>query len=256
MKIWQALWPPILSFVAVALLAEVLVRLLGVPAYLLPAPSRVLATLLADGALLAGAAGATAQGALAGFALSALAGVLLAVGLSTSRLVERALYPYTVFFQTVPIIAIAPLLVLWFGQGMRSVAVCAFIVGVFPVIANTLAGLRSTDPALRDLFRLHGASPLDQLLKLKLPSALPNIVTGLRIASGLAVIGAIVGEFFAGFAEDNPGLGITILAAYRQLRTDLLFAAVLLASLLGLTLFGLIQALGHYLLRHWHPSQQ
>jgi NitT/TauT family transport system permease protein len=181
-------------------------------------------------------------------------GALSAVVLSTSRTLERALYPYTVFLQTVPIVAIAPLLVLWFGAGLKAVAVSAFIVSVFPVIANTLAGIRGVEPALRDLFRLYGASRLDTLLKLELPSALPSLVTGLRVAAGLAVIGAIVGEFVAGFSEGGAGLGILVLSSYRQLRTDLLFAAVLFASGLGLLLFGAVNLLGYVLLRRWHPS--
>jgi NitT/TauT family transport system permease protein len=169
-------------------------------------------------------------------------------------LLERALYPYTLFLQTVPIVAIAPLLVLWFGPGQRAVAASAFIVSVFPVIANTLSGIRSVDPALRDLFRLYGARRFATLLKLELPSALPHIFTGLRIASGLAVIGAIVGEFVAGFSEGTSGLGILVLASYRQLRTDLMFAAVLCAAGLGIVLFGAVSLAGARLLRRWHPS--
>lgn len=183
-------------------------------------------------------------------------GVLVAVALASSRILERAFYPYTVFLQTVPIVAVAPLLVLWFGAGFRAIAVSALIVSVFPVIANTLAGLRSVNPALRNLFRLYGASRAATLLKLELPSAVPSIVTGLRVAAGLAVIGTIVGEFVAGYAEDAAGLGITVMAANRQLRTNLLFAAVLSASLLGLAIFGAVNLVGHLLLRRWHPSEK
>jgi NitT/TauT family transport system permease protein len=188
--------------------------------------------------------------------LSGLCGVGAGVLLSSSRLLERALYPYAVFLQTVPIVAIAPLLVIWFGPGLRAVAVSALIVSVFPVIANTLAGIRGVDPALRDLFRLYGASRFQTLVKLELPAALPNIVTGLRVASGLAVIGTIVGEFVAGFSEDNAGLGITILAAYRQLKTAQLFAAVVLAALLGLAFFAAIGGIGTRVLRRWDPAER
>ena len=142
-----------------------------------------------------------------------------------------------------------------FGPGLRAVAVSAFIVSVFPIIANTLAGLRSVDPALRDLFRLYGASRLATLVKLELPSAIPEIVTGLRVAAGLSVIGTIVGEFVAGFAGGAPGLGIVVLTSYRQLRTDVLFAAVLTAAGLGFTLFALVNAVGRLLLRRWHASE-
>jgi NitT/TauT family transport system permease protein len=233
---------------------EALARGLEIPAYLLPPPSAVLGALGRHATTLAMAAKVSATAALTGFVLSALLGILVAVALSTSRTLERALYPYTVFLQTVPIVAIAPLLVLWFGPGLRAVAVSALIVSVFPVIANTLAGLRSVDPALRDLFRLYGAGRLATLWKLELPSAVPQIVTGLRVAAGLSVIGAIVGEFVAGFAEGAAGLGITVLAAYRQLQTDLLFAAVFAAALLGLLLFAAVNLLGTLMLRRWHPS--
>ncbi|MFT3765847.1 MAG: ABC transporter permease [Minicystis sp.] len=248
--------PPLAALVILLGLWEALARGLAIPAFLLPPPSAIAAAARADAALLVGAAAVTARAALLGFALSVLTGVLAAVTLASSRPLERALYPYTVFLQTVPIVAVAPLLVLWFGPGLRAVAVSALIVSVFPVIANTLAGLRSVDPALRDLFRLYGASRTATLLKLEIPAALPSIVTGLRVASGLAVIGTIVGEFVAGFSEDAAGLGITVLAAYRQLKTDLLFAAVLSASVLGLAIFGAVNLAGWWLLRRWHPSEK
>jgi NitT/TauT family transport system permease protein len=233
---------------------EALARGLRLPLYLLPPPSAIARAALANLLELLRSASVTGRAALYGFLLSALFGTLLAITLSASRLLERALYPYTVFLQTVPIVAIAPLLVLWFGAGLRAVTISAFIVSVFPVIANALAGIRSVEPALRDLFRLYGASRLATLFKLELPASLPSLVTGLRVAAGLAVIGAIVGEFVAGFSESGAGLGILILSSYRQLRTDLLFAAVLFAALLGLLLFGAVNLTGYLLLRRWHPS--
>ncbi|WP_231511041.1 ABC transporter permease [Chondromyces apiculatus] len=246
--------PPLVALVALLAGWELMTRALGVPAFLLPPPSAIARAGVTDAAGLAMATLITAEAAVAGFALSTLLGVLAAVLLATSRPLERALYPYAVLLQTVPIVAIAPLLVLWFGPGGRAVTVSAFIVSVFPVIANTLAGIRSVEPSLRDLFRLYGAGRLATLVKLELPAALPSIVTGLRVAAGLAVIGAIVGEFVAGFSEGAAGLGILVLSAYRQLRTDLLFAAVLCAAALGLTLFGAVSLTGRRLLRRWHPS--
>lgn len=251
---FRSVFPPVAALVVLLALWEGLVRALGVPAFLLPPPSAVIASGVRDARELAASAWVTAEAALMGFGLSALAGVLVAVVLSSSRLLERALYPYTLFLQTVPIVAVAPLLVLWFGPGQRAVAASAFIVSVFPVIANTLSGVRSVEPALRDMFRLYGARRIATLVKLELPGALPHIFTGLRIASGLAVIGAIVGEFVAGFSEGTAGLGILVLAAYRQLRTDLMFAAVLCAAGLGIVLFGTVSLAGTRLLRRWHPS--
>jgi NitT/TauT family transport system permease protein len=170
--------------------------------------------------------------------------------------VRRAVYPYTLFFQTVPIIAIAPLLVLWFGAGLSSVAVSAFIVSVFPVIANTLSGLLSTDPALVDLFRLYGARRGATLWKLRFPSALPSLFDGLRVAAGLAVIGTVVSEFLVGNLVDGEGLGVKIVAAKNVGRTDRLFAAVLLASLLGLAMFSGVNLASRLALRRWHASER
>jgi NitT/TauT family transport system permease protein len=246
--------PPLAALALLLGLWEGVTRLLAIPAWLLPPPSAIAAAAALDAGPLLSAALTTGRSALVGFGLSAAVGVLAAVILSSSRLLERALYPYTLFLQTVPIVAIAPLLVLWFGPGARAVSVSSFIVSLFPVIANTLSGLRSVEPPLKDLFRLYGARRLATLWKLELPAALPHLFTGLRVASGLAVIGAIVGEFVAGFSEDAAGLGILVLSAYRQLRTDLLFAAVLAASVLGLALFGAVSLTGSRLLSRWHPS--
>jgi NitT/TauT family transport system permease protein len=227
------------------------VRALEIPAFLIPPPSSVFAALMGDSAPLMQSTLTTAEGALAGFALSVVVGTLAGLTLSLSRILERGLYPYALFLQTVPIVAVAPLLVLWFGPGLRAVSVSAFIVSVFPVVTNTLAGLRGVEPRLRDLFRLYGASRLATLFKLQLPFALPSVVTGYRVASGLAVIGAIGGVFVAGFSVGRAGLGITVLSAYRQLRTDLLFAAVGLASLLGLALFAAVSVASGALLRRF-----
>jgi len=243
--------PPLIPLIVVTASVELIVRQGWVPSYLLPAPSAVLAAMFQSRAELAQALLKTSAGALAGFLLSAVGGISIAVALSSSRSVQRALYPYAVFFQTVPIIAIAPLLVIWFGYGMKTVIASAFVVSIFPVIANTLTGILSTDPALRDLFRLYGASGRVTLFKLRFPAALPQILTGLRVASGLAVIGAIVGEFIGG-----EGLGSVVDVARTQQRVDKVFAAVLLASVLGLALFGLINAVSAVTLRRWHASEQ
>ena len=255
-RIISAVAPPTVTFLLSMLAAETAVRGFGVPAWLVPPPSDVFRSGWNNAAALGWAMLTTAQAALIGFAAATIVGILAAIALSASRLIERAFYPYTVFFQTVPVVAVAPLLVIWFGAGLQSVAISAFVVAVFPVIANTLAGLLSTEPALRDLFQLYGAGRIATLVKLRLPSALPNIVTGLRIAAGLAVIGTIVGEFVAGVLAGRVGLGIMVLEAKRNGRTDLLFAAILMASLLGLAMFGLINAAGHLLLRRWHASER
>ena len=243
--------PPLIPLVVVVIALEALVRQGIVKSYLMPTPTAVVQAILDNAGELLTALLKTSAGALTGFAMSAAGGIAVAVGLSSSRTIQRAFYPYAVFFQTVPIIAIAPLLVIWFGYGMKTVIASAFIVSIFPVIANTLAGLLSTDPALRDLFQLYGATPMVTLFKLRFPAALPQIFTGLRVASGLAVIGAIVGEFIGG-----EGLGSIVDVARTQQRVDKVFAAVLLASVLGLALFALINLISSLALRRWHVSEQ
>lgn len=243
--------PPVLPLLIAITAMEIAVRGGWIASYLVPAPTAVFAAIVNSRVELMQAFLKTSSGALLGFGLSTLIGVAVAVLLSSSRAIQRSLYPYAVFFQTVPVIAIAPLLVIWFGYGMKTVVASAFIVSIFPVIANTLTGILSTDPALRDLFRLYGASGPVTLWKLRFPAALPQILTGLRVASGLAVIGAIVGEFIGG-----EGLGSVVDIARTQQRVDKVFAAVLLASLLGLALFGLINLVSTLTLRRWHASEQ
>jgi len=254
--ILRATWPPLLTFLLLTAAAELIITAWRLPPYLLPAPSRVAAAILQRHHDLLASLLTTATAAGLGFLIAALTGILIAILLSTSRFVQRAFYPYMVFFQTVPVVAVAPLLVIWFGAGLQSVTICAVVVSIFPVVANTLTGLLSTDPALKEMFRLYGASWLATLWKLKLPSAIPHIVTGLRIAAGLAVIGAIVGEFVAAVLQGNPGLGVMVMEARRLGRTDIVFAAILMASLLGLSMFGLINFIGYLLLRRWHASEK
>jgi NitT/TauT family transport system permease protein len=159
--------------------------------------------------------------------------------------------PYATFFQTVPVIALAPVLVIWFGFGRPTVVASAFIVSLFPIIANSLLGLQSTDPLLLDLFKLYRASRFQTLWKLQWPASLPAIFGGLRIASGLAVIGAVVGEFIAG-----GGLGEVVDSARTQQRLDKVFAAVLLSSILGLLLVVLIDFISRLTLRSWYAGER
>ena len=243
--------PALIPLILMTAFSELIVRSGFIKSYLFPSPTAVFTAILNDRAELFSALWKTSSAAVIGFAMSTITGISIAVVLSSSKRIERAFYPYAVFFQTVPIIAIAPLLVIWFGYGIRTVIASAFVVSVFPVIANTLNGILSTDPALRDLFRLYGAGTFTTLWKLRFPAALPQILTGLRVAAGLAVIGAIVGEFIGG-----EGLGSVVDVARTQQRVDKVFAAVLLASFLGLALFGLVNLVSHFTLRRWHASEQ
>jgi len=246
-----AILPPLLPLIFCIGLAETAVRLEWVPAYLIPAPSEVFRSLVNDRLELGSAAGETLSSALIGLLLSFFAGTLFSVALSSSDLARRAFYPYAVFFQTVPIISIAPLLVIWFGFGRPTVIASAAIVSVFPIIASTLLGLKSTEPALLDLFKLYSATGRQTLWMLRMPFALPQIFSGLRIASGLAVVGAIVGEFIGG-----GGLGSVVDSARTQQRIDRVFAAVLISSLLGLVLVRAVNFASALFLGHWHASER
>jgi NitT/TauT family transport system permease protein len=223
--------------------------------FLLPPPHQVLLVGFLDPANLAELLGGlwlTTQVAAMGLAIAAGAGVGLAILMSQARWLERSLYPYAVVLQTVPILAMVPLIGFWFGFGLGSrVLVCALI-ALFPIVANTQFGLRSVPRGLRDLFALHRAGRLSRLLRLELPAALPAILTGLRISAGLSVTGAIVGDFF--FRQGQPGLGILIDLYRARLASEQLFAAVILGSLLGLAAFWLFGFLSRRAVGAWHEA--
>ena len=247
----SSLLPPLLPLFVGMGVCELAVRSGWIPSYLIPAPSEVFRSLIDDRFELAIAAWTTLSSALVGLLLSFAAGTLFAIVLSSSDLARRAFYPYAVFFQTVPIIAIAPLLVIWFGFGQPTVIASAAIVSVFPIIASTLLGLKSTEPALIDLFTLYSATTTQMLYMLKIPFALPQIFSGLRIASGLAVVGAIVGEFIGG-----GGMGSVVDSARTQQRIDRVFAAVLISALLGVVLVGAVNFVSALALGSWHTSER
>ncbi len=248
--------PPVVAAMLLILIWQVVTWVFDIPAYLLPKPGAVALASIDHAPELLRGLGMTAWSAGVGFALSALVGITLGVVLTSTDLIERAFYPFSVFLQTVPLIAIAPLLVVWFGFGWRPVAAAAFISSVFPVVANTVAGLRSTDRQLLELIRLYGGGPVSTLFKLRLPSALPSIFTGLRIAAGLAVVGSIVGEFVASYTGGALPLGALVTSYVRSFRTDLVFSVVVLASLLGLVMFALVGMVSWLTLRHWYVGAQ
>lgn len=248
---WAKLWPPLVPLGFLVGLLEVLVRSGVLPSFLVPAPSEIFRSLIDDRAEYFSAALATGGAAAVGLLFSFVLGTIFAVGLSASGFLRRAFFPYAVFFQTVPIIAIAPILVIWFGFGLPTVVASAFVVSLFPIVTSTLLGLQSTDPALVDLFRLYRASRVAVLFRLRLPFALPQIFAGLRIGAGLSVIGAIVGEFIAG-----GGLGGVVDVARTLQRIDKVFAAVGVSSLLGLIFVAVINYFSWLTLRRWHASER
>lgn len=253
-RVWHAAWPPIVVVLGLLVAWEAAVRLWAVPLYLLPAPTRIAEAIFEDGWRLVAATGRTAAATGLGFVASAVIGVVAGSLLSVVPLARRGVYPLTLLLQMVPLVAIAPMLVIWFGYGLPSVVASACIVSLFPVVAGTLDGLQSVDPGLRELFRIHGAGRVRTWWSLGLPSSLPSIVTGLRIAAGLAVIGAIVGEFTGGYGGDVAPLGGVITSALKQQRTPTVFAAITLAAGLGFVLFGIVNAVGWMFLRRWHAS--
>jgi NitT/TauT family transport system permease protein len=248
--------PPLCTAVVLLGLWELWVRWANPPRFLFCAPSEIVRDAVARAGELAMATWNTTLAVAWGFALSAVVGVAVGVMLSSSRLLERALYPYTVILQTVPLVAIAPMLVILLHAGVRSVAACAFIVSLFPVITNTLSGIRSIPQPQVELFRLYGARPWAVLTRLKLPGAVPSIMAGLRIAAGLAVIGAVVGEFVAGTLGADRGLGIVVVDAAKRGEVPMLLAAVALASALAIAMLGAVNLAAYFLMYRWHVSER
>ncbi len=229
------------------------VRINALPPYILPGPGLVLATLVADWGVLSESLVSTLSTTALGFALAAIGGIGLAVLFNQSRLIELSFYPYAVILQVTPVVAIAPLLLIYLPQ-QAAVLVCAWIVAFFPVLANTTLGLNSVDRNLADLYRLYGASRWQTLRNLKLPAALPQTLAGLKIAGGLSLIGAVVAEIAAGSAGAGSGLAYRISESGYRLNIPRMFAALLLLSLAGIAIFFALSWVEHRLLRRWHES--
>ncbi len=228
----------------------------NVPPYLVPAPTRIATTLWTDRVLLIDSLWVTAGVALWALALAVAAGVLVAFAFAQNRLVEASLLPYAILLQVTPIVAIAPLIIIWVKDTRAALVLCATVVAIFPIIANTSLGLRSVDPGLADLFRMSGASRWQVLVRLRIPSALPYFFGGLRIASGLALIGAVVAEFVAGTGGQGAGLAYQILMAGIELNIPRLFAALVIITLAGVVLYVAVGAVARLALGSWHESER
>ncbi|HTS42119.1 MAG TPA: ABC transporter permease [Xanthobacteraceae bacterium] len=232
---------------------DAVVRINDIPPYVLPGPGLVLSTLIADWSVLGDSLAVTLVTTFEGLALAVVGGVALAILFNLSRLIEHSLYPYAVILQVTPVVAIAPLLLIYLPQP-AAVLACAWIVSFFPVLANTTLGLNSVDRNLADLFRLYGASHTQVLWYLKLPAALPSMLAGLRIAGGLSLIGAVVAEIAAGSAGAGSGLAYRIAESGYRLNIPRMFAALLLLSIAGIVIYFLLSAFSYLLLRRWHES--
>ena len=244
---------PIVVLAAGVAAWELVVRLKHIPPYLLPGPIAVFSTLIVDWTVLSQSLLTTLQTTLEGFIAAGIGGIALALLFNQSKWLEYSLFPYAVILQVTPVIAIAPLLLIYLPQ-QTAVIVCAWIVAFFPVLSNTTLGLNSVDRNLAGLFQLYGASRTQTLLHLKLPSALPFILGGLRIAGGLSLIGAVVAEIAAGSAGAGSGLAYRIAESGYRLDIPRMFAALLLLSAAGIVIYGLLALVSHLVLRRWHES--
>jgi NitT/TauT family transport system permease protein len=248
-------WLAPLLIAALAVLAwDLVVRLNGIPPYILPGPALVAGSLVGDWPTLWPSLLVTLKITAMALAAAIVGGVGLAILFSLSRWVELSLFPFAVVLQVTPIVAIAPLILIYVDNTHLALLICAWIVAFFPILSNTTLGLNSAEHNLRDLFQLYGASRWQTLRHLRLPSALPYFLGGLKIAGGLSLIGAIVAKFAAGTAGAGSGLAYRILEAGYRLNIPRMFAAVVLISLTGILIFMAFTLLAHLVLRRWHES--
>ena len=247
--------PTLLALIVIAAW-QVLTDVYDVPSYLVPSPAVVMKTLIVDRELLLRSLAVTLGIALTALAIATLLGTLAALLFVQSRWIEMSLFPYAVMLQVTPIVAIAPLIIIWVKNTWIALVLCAVVVAIFPIISNTTLGLRSADAGLVDLFRLYRATRWQILTRLRIPGALPYFFGGLRIASGLALIGAVVAEFVAGTGGSGAGLAYQILLAGFQLNIPRLFAALLLITVTGIGLFGVTILLSRLALARWHESER
>jgi NitT/TauT family transport system permease protein len=234
---------------------HVVVQAFGISKFVLPAPALVFETLVTDWSLLFGSLLITLKVTFGAFFLAVLIGTAIAFLFVQSRTIEASLFPYAVLLQVTPIVAIAPLIIIWVKHPLTALVVCATIVALFPIISNTILGLRSVNPGLANLFRMNKATRWQTLIKLRIPSAAPYFFGGLRISSGLALIGAVVAEFVAGTGGTSAGLAYQILQAGYQINIPRLFAALLLITVTGVALFLLMVFLSKLALGDWHESE-
>ena len=234
-----------------------LVAIAHIPFYMLPGPGTILAAARDRYPSLLNSLGITTLEAVGGLTASIVVGIAAALLFAQWRWLRQLVYPYTILLQTVPIVAIAPLIINWVGPGIPAVMLVTFIICLAPIIANTTQGLISVDRNLIDLFLMHKATPIQILFKLRLPHALPNLFTGIRISAGIAVIGGITGELFAGSTRvGEGGLGYAIIYANNQLETSYMFALVAAATLLGFCFFFLVMFFEWLALHNWHESNR
>ena len=253
-RVQRVVYPALVAAVLIGAW-QALVIGMELPPYLVPSPWLMLKTLITDWATLGAALLVTLQITVLAFAVATAVGVLISFLFVQNKLIETALFPYAVLLQVTPIVAVAPLIIIWVKNPQAAMVVCASLVALFPIISNTTLGLRSVDPDLQSYFRMNRATRWQTLVRLRIPSALPYFFGGLRISSGLALIGAVVAEFVAGTGGAGAGLAYQILQAGFRLNIPRMFAALLLISLTGVALFAAMAWLTRRVLGPWHASE-
>ena len=253
-RVQRVVYPAIVAIVLIGAWQALVVGL-ELPPYLVPSPWLTIKTLFTDWPQLGRALLVTLEITLLAFAVATIAGVAISFLFVQSRRIETALFPYAVLLQVTPIVAVAPLIIIWVKDPVASMVICASLVALFPIISNTTLGLRSVDPDLQSYFRMNRATRWQTLVRLRIPSALPYFFGGLRISSGLALIGAVVAEFVAGTGGSGAGLAYQILQAGFRLNIPRMFAALLLISLTGVALFAAMAWLTTRALGGWHSSE-
>jgi NitT/TauT family transport system permease protein len=251
--VWPRIALPIATLAIGVVAWDLVVRVKDIPPFILPGPGLVAATVVSDWPVLWDSLLVTLATTFYGLALALAGGVGLAILFNQSRLIEHSLYPYAVILQVTPVVAVAPLLLIYLPQ-QAAVLACAWIVAFFPILANTTLGLNSVDRNLVDLFEIYGASRIRVLLRLKLPAALPYMLGGLKIAGGLSLVGAVVAEIAAGSAGAGSGLAYRIAESAYRLNIARMFAALILLSITGIAIFFALSFASYLLLRRWHES--
>ncbi len=256
---WKSLFSlkylgPIIAFVVFISVWQFVPMLMDIKPFILPKPTDVLEAAIEDWHLLWPAMQMTIFEAVIGFVLSAVIGIGISILLASSRVLEISLYPYAVILQTIPVVAIAPIVVIWFGSGFNSIVIISFLIGFFPIVSNTLMGLNSVDNNMGDLFKLYNANKWQTMFKLRIPAAMPFIMSGLKVSCTLAIIGAITGEYIAGIGGGKGGLGYAITVAAVQLKTPYLFACAIAGALFGIVFYLLVSLLSRLVLKSWHES--
>jgi len=245
---------PIVALVIFFSIWQFVPMILDIKPFILPKPSDIVAAAVKDWHLLWPAMQITIFESVIGFLLSAVVGIGISVLLASSRVLEISLYPYAVILQTIPIIAIAPIIVIWFGSGFNSIVIISFLIGFFPIVSNTLMGLNSVDKNMGDLFKLYNANKWQTMMKLRIPAAMPFIMSGLKVSCTLAIIGSITGEYIAGIGGGKGGLGYAITVAAVQLKTPYLFACAIAGALFGIVFYLIVSMISRLVLKSWHES--